>query len=330
MKKIINDPNHIVPEMLAGLVNSRPWLMQLANSNCVVAKASESRVGKVAIVSLGGSGHEPADAGYVGVRGLDGVACGAVFSSPSVEQIVDTAKAVATNAGVFFIVKNYTGDRLNTAMAQEILEEDGIATDKVIVNDDVAVENSTYTTGRRGIVGAVFAFHIAGTVAARGLSLPEVKSKLDSVVSRTRSAGVSFSGCTIPAVGKPGFTIADDEMEWFMGIHGEPGIRRGKIVRSSEIAKDILDRIHADLPFERGRRYAVIVNGCGGTPLMELYILLNDVVRQLKEFGALLIKSSAGNFMTSLEMQGASVSVLQVEDSLEEEILNTPSCVFPF
>ena len=206
---------------------------------------------------------------------------------------------------------------------------EGIETDKVVVNDDVAVENSTYTSGRRGIVGTVFVHHLAGVLSARGLSLSKLKSKLDEVISRIRSGGVSLSACTIPAVGKPGFLIGENEMEWFMGIHGEPGIERGAIVSSQEVANGILDRIHADLPFERGSRYAVIVNGCGGTPLMELYILLNDVTRYMEQKGAVLIKAVAGNYMTSLEMQGASISTFKVANSFEEEVLRTRSCIFP-
>lgn len=328
MKKIINDPNQVVSEMLEGLVKSNPSVEKLPNMNCVVKSLRAREVNKVALISLGGSGHEPAHAGFVGFRGLDGVACGQVFSSPSVDQIVATARALAGKPGVLFILKNYTGDILNTEMAQELLSTEGIRNDKVIINDDVAVENSTFTTGRRGIIGTVFVHHVAGVLSTRGLQLAELKTKLEGAIARVRSAGVSLSPCTIPVVGKPGFQIGDDEMEWFMGIHGEPGIERGAIVPSREIARRILDRIDADLPFEPGQPYAVIINGCGGTPLMELYILCADVAKYLEEKGVILTRAFVGNLMTSLEMQGASVSTFKLDEPLYEDVINTPSCIF--
>jgi len=283
---------------------------------------------KVAVVALGGSGHEPAHAAYVGFRGLDGVACGEVFSSPSVEQIVVTAKQIAGAAGVLFVVKNYTGDILNTEMAEEILAAAGIQNDKVIVNDDVAVENSTYTTGRRGIVGTVFVHHVAGVLASRGLSLAELKLRVEGAISRIRSAGVSLTPCTIPSVGRPGFDIPPDQMEWFMGIHGEPGIERSNIVSSRDIARRILDRIDHDFPLAAGGKYALIVNGCGGTPLMELYILYNDAARYLDSKQSTITSGFVGNFMTSLEMQGASISTFLLDDPLYEDVMNTSSCIF--
>jgi dihydroxyacetone kinase-like protein len=329
MKKIINDPKRVVSDMLDGLVRSNPSLLKLPNMNCVVKAPHARDRNKVSLVSLGGSGHEPAHAGYIGNRGLDGVACGETFSSPSVNQIVETAKAVATDHGVLFIVKNYTGDVLNTELAQELLAVENIPTEKVIVNDDVAVENSTFTTGRRGIIGTVFVHHVAGVLSTRGLSLPVLKTCAEGAIARIRSAGVSLSPCMIPAVGKPGFQIGDEEMEWFMGIHGEPGIERGGIVTSREIATRILDRIHADLPFESGVHYALIINGCGGTPLMELYILLSDVAKYLEEKGAVIVRILVGNMMTSLEMQGASVSVFKLEDPYYEDVVGAHSCIFP-
>ena len=328
MKKIINDPKQVVADMCEGLARSNPAIEKLPQMNCIVKRAQAQDKHKVALVSLGGSGHEPAHAGYVGFRGLDGVACGEVFSSPSVDQIVMTAKAVTGVYGVLFILKNYTGDILNTEMAQEILSAEGILNDKVIVNDDVAVESSTYTTGRRGIIGTVFVHHVAGVLSTRGLSLAELKTRVEGAIARIRSAGVSLTPCTIPAVGKPGFQIGEDEMEWFMGIHGEPGIERGKIASSREIALRILDCIDSDLPFEPGQKYAVIVNGCGGTPLMELYILFNDVAKYLDQKKVTLSKAFVGNFMTSLEMQGASVSTFKLDDPIYEEVVTTPSCIF--
>lgn len=328
MKKILNDPKQVVADMCEGLARSNPGMEKLPGLNCMVKSARARDQNKVALVSLGGSGHEPAHAGYVGWRGLDGVACGEVFSSPSVDQIVSTAQAVAGGPGVLFILKNYTGDILNTEMAQELLSAEGIANDKVIVNDDVAVENSTYTTGRRGIIGTVFVHHVAGVLSTRGLALAELKAKVEGAIARIRSAGVSLTPCTIPAVGQPGFQIGDDEMEWFMGIHGEPGIERGQIASAREIATRILDRIDRDLPFAPGQPYAVMVNGCGGTPLMELYVLFNEVAKYLEAKKVSLSKTFVGNFMTSLEMQGASVSVFKLDDPLYQEVLRTPSCIF--
>lgn len=330
MKKIINDPQNVVSDMLDGLVIANPSLMRFADSNCVVRVPGGRDPNKVALVALGGSGHEPAHAGYVGYRGLDGVACGAVFASPSVSQIVETAKAVATSKGVLFIVMNYTGDILNTEMAQELLRASGIYSERVIVNDDIAVENSTYTTGRRGIIGTVFVNHVAGVLSTRGLSLSELKIKSEGAIARIRSGGVCLSACTIPAVGKPGFEIGEDEMEWFMGIHGEPGIERGKIAPSREIARRILDRIDGDCPFKSGVHYAALVNGCGGTPVMELYILLKDVADYLRARGVVLERAIVGNFMTSLEMRGCSISMFKLDDPIYEEVLATPSCIFPF
>lgn len=330
MKKIINDPREVVSDMCEGLVRSNPGIDKLPDMNCIVKRAQARDKNKVALISLGGSGHEPAHAGYVGFNGLDGVACGAVFSSPSVDQIVMTAEAVAGKPGVLFVLKNYTGDILNTEMAQEILSSESIPNDKVIVNDDVAVESSTYTTGRRGIIGTVFVHHVAGVLSTRGLSLAELKAKVEGAIARIRSAGVSLTPCTIPAVGSPGFQIGDEEMEWFMGIHGEPGIERGKIATSQEIAWRILDCIDRDLPFEPGQKYAVIVNGCGGTPLMELYILFNDVAKYLDDKKVSLSKAFVGNFMTSLEMQGASVSTFRLDDPIYEQVVTTPSCIFRF
>src|SRR5215469_15141170 len=220
MKKIINDPQNVVADMLEGLVVANPLITKIAGCNCVVKVPAARDPNKVAVVSLGGAGHEPAHAGYVGYRGLDGVACGAVFASPSVSQIVETVRAVASAHGVLFILMNYTGDILNTEMAQELLRKSGIQSERVIVNDDVAVENSTFTTGRRGIIGTVFVTHIAGVLSARGISLSELKSQTEGAIARIRSGGVCLRPCTIPAVGRPGFEIEEDEMEWFMGIHG--------------------------------------------------------------------------------------------------------------
>lgn len=329
MKKIINDPQNVVSDMLDGLTVAHPWIMRIGESNCVVKVPGARDPGKVALVSLGGSGHEPAHAGYVGYNGLDGVACGAVFASPSVSQIVETAKAVATPRGVLFIVMNYTGDILNTEMAQELLRASGIMCDKVIVNDDVAVEDSTYTTGRRGIVGTAFVNHIAGVLSTQDLSLAELNAAAKGAVERIRSAGVCLSACTIPAVGRPGFEIGEEEMEWFMGIHGEPGTERGHIVPSREIARRLLDRIDQDSPFEPGMHYAVLVNGCGGTPIMELYILLKDAHEYLIEKGVVLVRAIVGNFMTSLEMRGCSISVFRLDEARHEKALAMPSCIFP-
>lgn len=316
MKKIINNPDTVVTELLDGMeLAHADRLRRLDGFNVLVRR--EPKVGKVALVSGGGSGHEPAHAGYVGLGMLDAAVAGEVFTSPTPDQVLAAIQAVAGPAGVLLIIKNYSGDLMNFEMAAELAEAEGIKVAKVVVNDDVAVENSTYTTGRRGIAGTVLVHKIAGALAERGASLEEVQRVAEKVIANVRTKGMALAPCTVPAVGKPTFDLAEDEMEIGLGIHGEPGVRRGKIAPAAEIASDLTGSVIADLPFKSGDEVAVLVNGLGATPLMELYILNRSVAAICREHGLSVYRTYVGEFMTSLEMAGASITLLKLDDELK-------------
>lgn len=281
----------------------------------IVVRANKKE-GKVALVSGGGSGHEPAHAGYVGAGMLDGAVAGTVFTSPTPDQVLEGIKAVATEQGVLCIVKNYTGDIMNFEMAVEMAADEGIKADYVVVNDDVAVRDSLYTTGRRGVAGTVFVHKIAGAKAEQGASLADVKGVAEKVVANVRSMGMAIEPCTVPAAGKQGFELADDEMEIGIGIHGEPGTHREKLRPANEIAKMLIDEILSDLDY-KGKDVVVMVNGMGGTPLMELYIVNNFVQDYLKEQGVHVYDTMVGNYMTSIEMAGFSLTLLRLDDDMK-------------
>ncbi len=323
MKKIINAIPDIVTEMLDGVAAAHPETLRRLEGQSVIVR-KEIRPDKVTLVSGGGSGHEPAHAGYVGTGMLDAAVAGEVFTSPTPDRIKAAIDAVRSDAGTLLIVKNYSGDVMNFEMAAELAETDGVKTRSVIVNDDVAVENSTYTTGRRGIAGTVFVHKIAGALAERGADLDAVAAVAQKVVGNVRSMGFALSPCTVPANGRPGFDLGDGEMEFGLGIHGEPGVRRAPVENADSLAKNLLAVIFDDLPFRRGDRVAVLVNGLGGTPLMELYILNRSVAALCRERGLAVAKTYVGNFMTSLEMTGASVSLLRLDPELES-LLADPS-----
>ena len=323
MKKIINAIPDIVTEMLDGVAAAHPETLRRLEGQSVIVR-KEIRSDKVTLVSGGGSGHEPAHAGYVGTGMLDAAVAGEVFTSPTPDRIKAAIDAVRSDAGTLLIVKNYSGDVMNFEMAAELAETDGVKTRSVIVNDDVAVENSTYTTGRRGIAGTVFVHKIAGALAERGADLDAVAAVAQKVVGNVRSMGFALSPCTVPANGRPGFDLGDGEMEFGLGIHGEPGVRRAPVENADSLAKNLLAVIFDDLPFRRGDRVAVLVNGLGGTPLMELYILNRSVAALCRERGLAVAKTYVGNFMTSLEMTGASVSLLRLDPELES-LLADPS-----
>ena len=323
MKKIINAIPDIVTEMLDGVAAAHPETLRRLEGQSVIVR-KEIRSDKVTLVSGGGSGHEPAHAGYVGKGMLDAAVAGEVFTSPTPDRIKAAIDAVRSDAGTLLIVKNYSGDVMNFEMAAELAETDGVKTRSVIVNDDVAVENSTYTTGRRGIAGTVFVHKIAGALAERGANLDAVAAVAQKVVGNVRSMGFALSPCTVPANGRPGFDLGDGEMEFGLGIHGEPGVRRAPVENADSLAKNLLAVIFDDLPFRRGDRVAVLVNGLGGTPLMELYILNRSVAALCRERGLAVAKTYVGNFMTSLEMTGASVSLLRLDPELES-LLADPS-----
>ncbi|QCX34678.1 dihydroxyacetone kinase subunit DhaK [Caloramator sp. E03] len=317
MKKIINNPNLVVDEMIQGLVKAHPeYLRKLDDFNVVVRK--ESPIKKVALISGGGSGHEPAHAGFVGKGMLDGAVLGAVFTSPTPDQVYEAIKAVDGGEGVLLVIKNYTGDVMNFEMAKEMAEMEGIKVESVVVNDDVAVENSLYTAGRRGIAGTVFVHKIAGAMAEKGASLEEVKRVAQKTIDNVRSMGMALTPCTVPAAGKPNFTLSENEMEIGMGIHGEPGTHRETIKPANEIVEHLLNIILNDMPLNNGDEVAIMINGLSGTPLMELYIVNNKVNDILKSLGVNVYKTFVGEFMTSLEMAGFSITVLKLDNELKE------------
>lgn len=316
MKKIINDPNQVVQDMVDGLIAANPTTLKQVPDTFVVARADAPVQGKVGLVSGGGSGHEPAHAGYIGKGMLDAAVCGEVFTSPTPDQVLEAIKAVDSGNGVFLVIKNYTGDVLNFEMAAELAEAEGIQVEHVIVNDDVAVEDSSFTTGRRGIAGTVFVHKIAGAKADAGASLEEVKTVAEKVVANVRSMGMALTPCTVPAAGKPSFQLAENEMEIGMGIHGEPGINRTTIATADEIATTLTEKVLEDYDFSG--EVAVLVNGLGATPEMELYIMNKKVHELLAEQGIAVYKSFVGEYMTSLEMAGCSVTLLKLDDELKE------------
>ncbi len=315
MKKFINDAANVENEMIQGLVRANPSLNKLDCGNVVVR--ANKKEGKVALISGGGSGHEPAHGGFVGKGMLDAAVAGAVFTSPTPDQVYEGIKAIATDKGVLMVVKNYTGDVMNFEMAKDMAEMEDIQVDYVVVNDDVAVKDSLYTVGRRGVAGTIFVHKIAGAKAEEGASLAEVKATAQKVIDNVRTMGAAISPCTVPAAGVPGFTLAEDEMEVGIGIHGEPGTHREKVRPANEIADMLLDKILADIDYS-GREVAVMVNGSGGTPLMELYLIYNHVADVLEEKGIKIYKTYVGNYMTSIEMQGFSITLLRLDDEMKE------------
>ncbi len=317
MKKVINNPQNVVNEMLEGMVKAHPEYVKRLEGFDVLVRVKEPKRGKVALVSGGGSGHEPSHGGFVGEGMLDGAVAGEVFTSPTPDQVFEAVKAVEGGAGALLIIKNYTGDIMNFEMAQELAEAENIKVDRVIVNDDVAVENSTWTTGRRGIAGTIFVHKIAGAAAEKGMDLPGVKRIAEKVIAGVRSMGMSLTPCTVPAAGKPGFKLLEDEMEVGLGIHGEPGIHKEKIKPASQITKDLMNKIFTDIKLEENDEVAVLINGLGGTPLMELYIVNNEVDKFLKKKGIKIYRTVVGNYMTSLEMAGFSISILKLDDELK-------------
>ena len=325
MKKIINKPENVVEEMLHGLAMANPAVIHSEGLGVISRREKSEKVG---IVSGGGSGHEPAHAGYVGKGMLDAAVAGNVFSSPDPERIQEGINQANGGKGVLLVIKNYSGDNMNFTMAAELAEMEDIEVDWVVVKDDVAVEDSTYSTGRRGIAGTVFVHKIAGAKAEAGASLPEVKAAAEKAIKNLRSMGMSMSACTIPAVGKPGFVLGENEMEVGMGIHGEPGIEKSEIKESKEIAKILLDKILDDYKASgiemEGAEVALMVNGLGSTPLMELYILNGDVQAYLAEKGIRIYKTFVGNYMTALEMAGCSLTLMKLDDELKE-LLDAPS-----
>lgn len=317
MKKLINSVDAVEEQMILGLVKSAPDKLRKLDCGNVVVRADKKPADKVALVSGGGSGHEPAHGGFVGKGMLDCAVAGAVFTSPTPDKIFEGIQAVATDAGVLCIVKNYTGDVLNFEMAIDMAGDEDIKVDHVVVNDDVAVQDSLYTTGRRGVAGTILVHKIAGAKAEEGATLEEVKAVAEKVIANVRTMGMAISPCTVPAAGKPGFELNDDEVEIGIGIHGEPGTHRAKIASADEIAKTLLDKILADIDY-KNQEVVVMVNGMGATPLMELYIINNFVQNYLAAAGVKVYDTMVGNYMTSIEMAGFSITLLRLDDELKK------------
>lgn len=313
MKKFINDVELVMRESLGGMMAAHSGLLRVEFEPTFVARATRAH-DKVALLSGGGSGHEPLHAGFVGRGMLDAACPGQVFTSPTPDQMLAAAEAAHAGRGVLFIVKNYAGDSMNFQMASEMLPLENAT---VLVNDDVAVENSTHTTGRRGVAGTVMVEKMVGAAAEAGATLLECKAVGDRVNGATASMGVAFTSCTVPAAGRATFDIGDDEMEIGVGIHGEPGRRREKLKPASMIVDDLLGPILADLNAAAGREVLLHVNGFGGTPLMELYLLYHCAEAQLRSRGIKAVRSLVGNYTTSLEMAGASLTVTLLDDELK-------------
>jgi dihydroxyacetone kinase-like protein len=317
MRKFLNDPADIVAESLAGLAAAHPRHVRYDPEARILVRAGAPVSGKVALISGGGSGHEPLHGGFVGTGMLDAACPGEVFTSPVPDQMLAATKAVDGGAGVIHIVKNYTGDVMNFKLAAEDAADEGIDVESVLVDDDVAVQDSLYTAGRRGVGATVLLEKIAGAAAESGADLATVTAIARRVNDRSRSFGVALSSCTPPASGTPIFDLPDGEIEVGIGIHGEPGRRREQIKPAREIAADMVEAVISDLAAPSGSRVLAFVNGMGGTPALELYLLYGEIDRLLREAGLEPARNLVGSYITSLEMAGASLTVLELDDELE-------------
>lgn len=323
MKKIINKPENVVTEMLDGLAYVHSDLVHRVEGFDIIAK-NEQAAGQVGLISGGGSGHEPAHAGFVGDGMLSAAIAGAVFTSPTPDQILEAIKAADQGAGVFMVVKNYSGDIMNFEMAQELAEMEGIEVASVVVDDDIAVENSLYTQGRRGVAGTIFVHKILGHAAREGKSLAEIKDLADKIVPNIHTIGLALSGATVPEVGKPGFVLAEDEIEYGIGIHGEPGYRKESMQPSRQLAEELTGKLLEAFEAKAGERYALLINGMGATPLMEQYVFANDVASILGDAGLDVVYRKLGNYMTSIDMAGLSLTLMKIEDDAWLEALESP------
>jgi dihydroxyacetone kinase-like protein len=313
MKKLINDPQDVVAEALLGIEAARPDV-RVDHANRIIYRRDAPKAGKVGLVSGGGSGHEPLHGGFVGLGMLDAACAGQIFTSPTPDQMLEATMGVDAGAGVLHIVKNYTGDVMNFEMAAEMAaDETGISVDTVVVNDDVAVQDSLYTAGRRGVGVTVLLEKLVGAAAEEGRPLPDLVALARSVNDAGRSMGMALTSCTVPAAGKPTFELAEDEMELGIGIHGEPGRRRVPLGTAREIAEQLMEPILADLDFTSSP-VIVMVNGMGGTPLIELYLMYGEVAKIIEKAGITVARNLVGNYITSLEMAGCSVTLLRVTE----------------
>ena len=323
MKKIINQPTAVVDEMLDGLAYIHSDLVYRVEGFDIIARNSK-KSGKVAIISGGGSGHEPAHAGFVGDGMLSAAICGAVFTSPTPDQVLQAIKEADEGAGVFMVIKNYSGDIMNFEMAQDMAEMEGIEVASVVVDDDIAVEDSLYTQGGRGGAGTILVHKILGNAARSGKSLSEIKALADELVPQIHTVGLALSGATVPEVGKPGFVLADDEIEFGIGIHGEPGYRKEKMQPSKDLAQELVAKLKGSFELKAGDKIGILINGMGATPLMEQYVFANDVAEILAAAGLEVVYKKLGNYMTSIDMAGISLTFVKLEREDWLEALNSP------
>ena len=317
MKKFINDPNKVVEESLEGFLKAHQDIVKKLPTSRVVVRKEAPIPGKVGLVTGGGSGHKPAFIGYVGEGLMDAVAVGEIFSSPSAQQVYEAIKAVDSGQGVLCLLGNFSGDIMNFDMAVEMAKDEGIKVDQVIVNDDVASAPLEEMEKRRGVAGEVIAWKLVGAKASQGAALEEVKKTAEKVIFNSRSMGVAHSPCTVPTSGEPTFTLGENEMEIGVGHHGEPGIRRMPIASADETARILTEKVLDDLPFGAGDEVCVMINGLGATPLQELYIAYRKVAQMLEEKNIKIYKSYIGEFFTSLEMGGYSVTLTRLDEELK-------------
>ncbi|HFH9482995.1 TPA: dihydroxyacetone kinase subunit DhaK [Streptococcus agalactiae] len=322
MKKILNQPTDVVTEMLDGLAYVHNDLVHRIEGFDIIAR-NEEKSGKVALISGGGSGHEPSHAGFVGEGMLSAAVCGAVFTSPTPDQVLEAIKEADEGAGVFMVIKNYSGDIMNFEMAQDMAEMEGIEVASVVVDDDIAVEDSLYTQGKRGVAGTILVHKILGQAARHGKSLQEIKAIADELVPNIHTVGLALSGATVPEVGKPGFVLAEDEIEFGIGIHGEPGYRKEKMQPSKALATELVDKLIESFDAKSGEKYGVLINGMGATPLMEQYVFANDVAKLLEDKGIEVNYKKLGNYMTSIDMAGLSLTLIKLENQEWLEALNS-------
>ncbi|HGA1573523.1 TPA: dihydroxyacetone kinase subunit DhaK [Streptococcus agalactiae] len=322
MKKILNQPTDVVTEMLDGLAYVHNDLVHRIEGFDIIAR-NEEKSGKVALISGGGSGHEPSHAGFVGEGMLSAAVCGAVFTSPTPDQVLEAIKEADEGAGVFMVIKNYSGDIMNFEMAQDMAEMEGIEVASVVVDDDIAVEDSLYTQGKRGVAGTILVHKILGHAARHGKSLQEIKAIADELVPNIHTVGLALSGATVPEVGKPGFVLAEDEIEFGIGIHGEPGYRKEKMQPSKALATELVDKLIESFDAKSGEKYGVLINGMGATPLMEQYVFANDIAKLLEDKGIEVNYKKLGNYMTSIDMAGLSLTLIKLENQEWLEALNS-------
>ena len=326
MKKFVNDPKQFVPEMLKGIAAANPDTIKYVPEYNLIMRADAPNNNKVSIVQGSGSGHEPAHVMVVGPGMLDAACPGDVFAAPPSDYVYQTAKLLASDKGVLLLVNNYTGDRMAFEMAQELAEADGLKITTLFIDDDVAVKDSTWTVGRRGVAGNFFVMKACGAKAEEGAELEEVVRVGEKVNSVARTMGIALTACTPPAKGSPLFELGEDEMEVGVGIHGEPGRRRAKIVSANEIVDILLDAVVPDLPFESGDKVALMINGLGGTPISELYLLYGIAAEKLAAKGINVTRSYVGEYCTSLEMAGCSLTLVKLDDEIDA-LLAAPASI---